>query len=178
MEPSLVNRLRVRGLYVGLAFLILFVQTLPITFSFSHFLAPDVLLAITFAWVLRRPDAITPLVIGVVFLANDFILHRPPGLWTAIVLIACVFLQGRIPRLKDAVYSIEFGLVIGMMIVCFLGYQILLVVTFSGAQPPLPSILQLITTIVIYPLVTFGSRRMFGLSRLSTTDRNIGRVSS
>ena len=44
---------------------------------------PDLMLAFTFAWVLRRPDYVPVLLIAAIFLLEDMLLMRPPGLWTA-----------------------------------------------------------------------------------------------
>ena len=42
---------------------------------------PDVLLALTLAWVLRRQAHLPAALIALVFLAEDLFLMRPPGLW-------------------------------------------------------------------------------------------------
>ncbi|MEO0357729.1 MAG: rod shape-determining protein MreD, partial [Pseudomonadota bacterium] len=157
------------------AMALLFVQTLPIDIPFSKYFAPDVLFGISLAWVLRRPDAMTPLLIALVLLAADLILHRPPGLWAAIVVSACVFLTMRAAGLKETLFSVEWGLVAAIIFGCFAIYQFLLIVTFSQAQPLGLTVLQAVTTVLVYPILTWGSRQLFGIARLSNKDARSGK---
>ena len=44
---------------------------------------------------MRRPDFLPVLLIGAVVLLEDLILLRPPGLWTALVILATEFVRAR-----------------------------------------------------------------------------------
>jgi hypothetical protein len=53
------------------------------------------MLALTFAWVLRRPEFVPPLLIAAMILLGDLMFHRPPGLWAALVLVTAETLRVR-----------------------------------------------------------------------------------
>jgi len=52
-----------RGIYLGLAALVIFVQLLPLDQRPTLFSPPDILLVLTLVWAARRPDFV-PFVIG------------------------------------------------------------------------------------------------------------------
>ena len=76
-----------RALFLGLCLLIITAKILPITLDQGRLPSPDILLAVTLAWLLRQPSAVPVLSIVIVFLLADFLLQRPPGLWTLLVLL-------------------------------------------------------------------------------------------
>jgi rod shape-determining protein MreD len=77
-----------RAIFLLLCASLILGRLLPLGLGESGLPGPDLLLALTFAWLLRQP-AVVPLVsIVIVFLLADFLLQRPPGLWTALVVIA------------------------------------------------------------------------------------------
>ena len=55
--------------------------------------APDLMLALTLAWVVRRPDLLPAPLIAAYFFVEDILMMRPPGLWALIVLGATEFLR-------------------------------------------------------------------------------------
>lgn len=69
-----------RGTYVLLAFAVVFLHLLPLNTRPDRWPFPDVMIALTFAWVLRRPDYVPMLVVAMVMLISDLLLQRPPGL--------------------------------------------------------------------------------------------------
>jgi len=73
-----------RGIFAGLAFVIIFLQLLPLDQRPTLFSPPDFLLAFTLVWVARRPDFVPFLLIGCVFFLADLLFQRPPGLFAAL----------------------------------------------------------------------------------------------
>ncbi len=95
-----------RGLYVLAALALIFARLLPL--GGSQFLAsPDILFVLTLAWVSRRPDHVPIPLIAAVTLFTDFLFMRPPGLWSAIMIVACEFMRSRAGRAAGLPFLVE-----------------------------------------------------------------------
>lgn len=167
------SALRIWGLrltYLGLVALILFFQTLPLQTAPRIFAAPDFILLITFVWVVRRPDIIRPFLVVFALLFADFILQRPPGLWTLIVLIATTVLRSRASELLENVFPVEWITAAVLMVFSAAAYQIALLITFLPTDNLLIVTLQIAPTIVLYPVITFLSRKLFGVARMTRAE--------
>ena len=62
-----------RFIWLGLCLGLMFLHLLPLDSTPKGWAAPQLILALTFAWVLRRPEFVTPLMIALVFLLSDFL---------------------------------------------------------------------------------------------------------
>jgi rod shape-determining protein MreD len=157
-----------RGLYVLLALALLFVRMLPIGSPAGNWPGPDVLLCLTMAWVLRRPDYVPAMLIGVVILLEDLILMRPPGLWAALVVVGAEFLRTRAALTRELAFMVEWVLVAAVMVALLLGYRLV----FAVAMMPQPafgfSMVQIVGSILIYPLIVVASRLAFGVRKPAT----------
>lgn len=154
-----------RALFVIACAIIILVHSLPLRDMSLQFPAPDLIMALCFAWCLRRPQIMTPLLIAITVLAADFLLNRPPGLWALIVLGGCVYLTARQKELRQVMFGIEWAYASGTIVACFLVYYLSQFVLFLlPIDPALLSIKALIT-ILVYPLVTFVSARLFGIRK-------------
>jgi rod shape-determining protein MreD len=60
-----------RGLYAALAFALLFLRMLPLGSVAGAWPGPDLLVCLTFAWVLRRPDYAPVLLVAAVMRRNS-----------------------------------------------------------------------------------------------------------
>lgn len=171
-----------RGLFVAIALILLFWRLLPLPGSemagcaesaagcrimvwLDRLPGPDLLLCIVFAWTMRRPDYLPVLLIAVVVLLEDMILMRPPGLWTALVLIAAEFVRGRVALTRELNFGVEWLLVAGLMVVMLLVYRM----TFAMVLLPQASfgfaMVGVIWSILCYPLVVFLSRYLLDLHK-------------
>lgn len=126
---------------------------------------PDLQLCVIFAWTMRRPDYLPVLLIAAVVLLEDLVLMRPPGLWTALVLIASEFLRGRVALTRELNFAVEWLMVAGLMLGMLLVYRFV----FALALMPQPgfgfAMVQLIWSILCYPLVVFLSRFVLDLHK-------------
>jgi rod shape-determining protein MreD len=157
-----------RGLYLGLALLLLFLRLLPLGNSAGAFPGPDILLCLTIAWVMRRPDFLPVWLLVAVFLAEDLILMRPPGLWTALVLMATEFLRGRTALTRELNFLVEWLLASGLMLAMLLSYRLIFLVTLVP-QPPLGfAAVQVVWSALAYPVVVGLSRLAFDLKKPAT----------
>ena len=165
VDPLTTRRVAHRALYVALAALILFLRLLPINPVEHGIPGPDLTLAFTFAWLLRRPDYVPAALIVAVFLLEDLMYWRPIGLWPLIVLGGTEFLRARESASRDLPFVLEMAIVAGVMAAMLTANRLILAVTFVE-QPPLGlEILRLLMTLAAYPFVVALSRLAFGLRR-------------
>lgn len=157
-----------RGLFLALALLLLFVRLLPLGSAPGSLPGPDLLLCLILVWTIRRPDFLPMPLILVVILIEDLILMRPPGLWTAVVVLATEFLRGRAALTRELNFLVEWMLVSGIMLGMMLTYRVALSLTFVP-QPAFGfAVVQLLWSIALYPLVVALSRLILDLRKPAT----------
>jgi rod shape-determining protein MreD len=154
-----------RGLFLGLALVLLFLRLLPLGHEPGALPGPDLLICLIMAWVVRRPDFLPMPLILAVMLAEDLILMRPPGLWTAIVVLASEFLRSRVALTRELNFLVEWMLIAGVMLGMMLAYRLALAVAFVP-QPAFGfAIVQFLWSIALYPLVVGLSRLVLDLRK-------------
>ena len=87
-----------RAGFVVLALLLTFAELLPLNTLPPTWVMPDILLCVTFVCCIRRPHYVPMLIIAMVFLFQDLMLNRPPGLFAAWALITSQWLKGAQPQ--------------------------------------------------------------------------------
>lgn len=154
-----------RGLFLALALVLLFLRLLPLSHEAGAFPGPDLLICLILAWVVRRPDFLPMPLILTVMLVEDLILMRPPGLWTAIVVITTEFLRSRVALTRELSFLVEWALVSGLMIGMMLVYRLILGISLVP-QPAFGfAIVQVLWSIALYPLVVALSRLVLDLRK-------------
>ncbi len=128
---------------------------------------PDLMLAMILAWTARRPDVVPVVVLaGVLFLA-DLVLQRPPGLWTALVILLSEAIRSRAVVLRGLPFWIEWALVsVGIVVIVTLNRGILVLLEVPQAGVFLVAS-QAIFTCLIYPLVAMAAHYIFSVRRPS-----------
>ena len=165
IDPITRRRLSYRTLFVVIGLVLIFVRLMPVDHSPGGLPGPDLTLALTLAWVLRRPEYAPALLIVLVFLLEDIMFWRPIGLWALIVLGATEFLRRREQSLRDLPFALEWALVAGLLIAMVAVKRIVLLVTMVD-QPSLGlELFQMLVTLAAYPGVVLVSRVAFGLRR-------------
>ena len=159
-----------RSIYVLLCLTLLFLQLLPLDTVPKVWAAPEWVLAFTIAWVLRRPEFVPPVLIALVFLMADLLLQRPPGLWAALVLLACETLRSRAPGLRDLTFPVEWLNVATTLVIMTLGYRVILGLTVVDQAPLGLSLIQLVMTLLAYPVVVLITQTVFGVRKLAHGD--------
>ena len=139
--------------------MLLFLRLLPLgSDAAGGWPGPDILLCLIFAWVMRRPDYMPALLIAGVVLVEDLMLMRPPGLWTAIVVLAAEFLRARIALTRELSFATEWLLAAGLMVAMLLAYRLIFAIAFLP-QPALGfALVQTLWSILCYPAVVLASR--------------------
>ncbi len=165
IDPITRQRLWHIALYLAIAAVLLFLRLLPISPGTGGLPGPDLMLALTLAWVLRRPDYVPALMIAAVFVLEDLMYQRPPGLWALAVLLGTEFLRAREPGLRDLTFLLEW-LVVGAVMAAMLLLTRTVLLVLMVPQPPLGlALLQYLATLVAYPVVVVASHLAFGLRR-------------
>ncbi|SDE82752.1 rod shape-determining protein MreD [Limimaricola pyoseonensis] len=152
-----------RAGFLGLALVLMLLRLLPLDTLPPVWAGPDLLLAATLAWCIRRP-ALAPvwLVAGLQLLA-DMLLQRPPGLEAALVVLVTEALRRRHARLRSGGFLAEW-LAAALATVAVLGG--VAAVLWLTLLPPPPALLlasQAAATVLAYPLVVLAARWLFGL---------------
>lgn len=130
-----------------------------------RWIAPDLLLLLALAWVARRPSFAPALVIAATFLLADFLFQRPPGLWAGLVLILSEIIRSRTHSLRTLPFWIEWSTIaMGIAAITLVDRFTLTMVLVPQASLGL-TLLQLMLTILAYPLVVFVSYAFLGVSR-------------
>ncbi len=156
-----------RLLFVLLVVFIIFVRLIPLQTTPAVWAMPDLLICIVFAWVLRRPDYVPILLIAGVVLTLDFLFLRPPGLMAALVVLGAEFLRARIHTVRELPFSLEWGMVAGVITGIMIANRIVLILVMSPRPPLGLSLFQLFATLAAYPLVVAFSRYALGIRKFS-----------
>jgi len=168
VDPIRTARLAHRLLFVGIVAVLIFIRILPLSSMPSSIPGPDLALGLTLAWVLRRPDYVPAVTIAGVFLLEDLLFMRPPGLWALIVLAGTEFVRAREVVTRDLPFLLEW-LLIGAVLFGMIFANRLVLEIFMVPQIPLNLVLiHGFTTLVAYPFVVFFTRYVLGLHRAAT----------
>ena len=156
-----------RAIFVAIAVALAFAQLLPLHPGPGRVPGPDVLVLIAFSWVVMRPEFVPVWLLAAVFLVADILFMRPPGLWTALVIVGSEFLRVRSFALRDASFFVEWLLVAGVIFGMTLANTVVLTL-FMVEQPTLGlTLIRLIATIMAYPLIVILAGRAFGLRKIA-----------
>ena len=148
-----------------LVLIILFFHLLPLQTSTGGWIWPDLVLCFALAWSVRRPEYVPAVLLAVTFLLADLLLQRPPGLFAVLALIACEQLKAQSRGLRDATLASEMVSVAIWIVGIAVAYRIILAVLLVDA-PPLGAILiQVIVTIVAYPIVVAITHGLLGVRK-------------
>ncbi|MEP2784871.1 MAG: rod shape-determining protein MreD [Pseudoruegeria sp.] len=164
-DPIFSSRLAYRLFYVGFAIVILFFLLLPLQTTPRGWAAPDFLMCVTFAWVLRRPDYVPATLIAAIMLTMDFMLQRPPGLQAALVLLGAEFLRSRMILNRDLPFLVEWALVATVVFAIVIGERLVLMIVLLDPPSLGLSFIQAIATTSAYPLIVLLSAQVMGIQK-------------
>jgi rod shape-determining protein MreD len=154
-----------RAVFLGVLALTVFVSLLPLGSVPRGWAPPDMILAFTLVWVARRPDFVPVALIAALFLMLDLLYQRPPGLWAAIVVVVTEVLRRRSGDLRAVPFSVEWATAALAIVAITLGYRALLALAFVPAPPLTLSMIEMVLTVLVYPLAAFVSWVVFGVRR-------------
>jgi len=162
-------------LYVMIAFGLFFLHFLPQQTVPSKLAPPDILLAVTYAWTIRRPEFVPLVLVALVFLLSDLLFYRPPGVLAACVVIGAEFLRSRAHDMRSVSFPLEWFLVSVAFAGVFVLERIITGLALIQQAPLGLSLVQLAFTIAVYPVVVAISHFVLGVqSTLRGSVEDIG----
>ena len=165
-----------RFTYFALILLVVMFQTLPFRTSPTYFVGPDLALLITVTWIVNRPDIMGPALVALTLLLTDFILQRPPGLWTLIVLCTGMFLRLRADGFIEEMFLLKWAMVSVVILTCYLVYHFALLITFLPTNDISVVLLQALLTVACFPISSWIFCRLLRIKPLSLNDKNTSRI--
>lgn len=156
--------------FVVLALGIIFMRLLPLDTLPARWVLPDLLMAFTFAWAVRRPEYVPMVMLAVVFLTADLLLQRPPGLWAALMLLASEYLKGQTHRLRVTGFPVEWATVAGMILAVTLGDRLVLTLLLVEMPGLGLALMQMVLTIILYPVVAGITHAFMGVRKSTPGD--------
>lgn len=155
-----------RALFLALCMLVITFKLLPLGLNDQGVPGPDLLLALTLAWLLRQPAVVPVASIVAVFLLADLLFQRPPGLWTLLVLVVSESLRQRRLRMTEFPFLVEWSAFSGAVFVMIVLDRLVLWVLMVDLPPLGLALAHGIVTAAIYPLVVAISKFLFGLRKI------------
>ncbi|MEM6888500.1 MAG: rod shape-determining protein MreD [Pseudomonadota bacterium] len=149
---------------------ILFFNLLPLDMAPTAWVGPDLLLAFAFAWSTRRPEFVPILALASLFLLADLLLQRPPGLWALCALLACERLKTRARSVSELSFAGEWMSAAVAATVVIIGYRLVLAVTLVPLPPLSLMVIELMMTILFYPVAVVITQWGLGVKRLGPGD--------
>ena len=159
-----------RALYLALCIALLFLHLLPLEHTPPKWAGPDLVMALTFAWAVRRPDYVPALLVGLVVLGLDLMLQRPPGLLAALMVIGPQTLRNRATALRDLTFAAEWASVASTMVAITVVNRIVLAILMVDQAPLGLSLMQLLSTLIAYPVIAILSHAIFGVRKRAPGD--------
>jgi len=154
-----------RLIFVMIALTLIFSQLLPLNTRPTVWAAPDWMLMVTLAWIARRPEYAPMLFVAVLFLLMDLLFQRPPGLWAALVVILSEMIRSRAKGVRNMPFALEWGSVAAGIVAITLINRVALMVVMIDLAPLGLTLIQMMMTIIFYPVVVVLAHFLFGVSR-------------
>lgn len=154
-----------RAVFIALVAVLIFAQLVPLNLEPGGWAPPDLLLAVTVAWVARRPDYAPFYVVAVVFLLSDLLFQRPPGLWAALVLVMTEVIRTRALSIRNMPLALEWGSVAVGIVAITLANRVVLAIVMLPQAPLGLTLIQMLMTIAAYPVVVIVAQYLFGVAR-------------
>lgn len=159
-----------RAAFPALAVLIMFFHLLPLDTEPRFWAPPDLLLLIALTWSMRRPEFVPPISIALVILLEDLLLLRPPGLMALLAVLGCGVLKGRAAPHRESTFVSDW-LAIAAVLTVIAALNRLTLALFAVEQAPLGlTVIQVVMTILAYPLVVWLSQTILGVRKLSPAE--------
>ena len=154
--------------------IVLFFHLLPVATASRLWVGPDMLIAFACAWSLRRPEYVPSVALAGLFLLADLLLQRPPGLWAMLALLSCEHLKVRSRALRDVSFASEWLTVCIIFAVVAVAYRLGLLITLLEPPALAPSIVQLVMTMLCYPLAVAVTHWFLGVRKTAPGDYDTG----
>jgi rod shape-determining protein MreD len=165
VDPYAARLWGYRALFAALIAGLGIVRLMPLDVAPAMLPGPDAILALTLAWVMRRPAYVPAWLVVALFLPLDLLLQRPPGLGALAALAATEFLRRRQTATRSLPFLLEWALATAVLLAMVAGTQAVLALTVS-VRPPLGlDILRALFSSALYPLAAAATVWIFKVRR-------------
>ncbi|WOI56254.1 rod shape-determining protein MreD [Palleronia sp. LCG004] len=176
VDPLTLRRWTYRAGFLAVSACVIFIHILPFHISADALPAPDLLVLLAFAWVLRKPAYVPVLLVAGVILVSDILFMRPLGLWTALVLLGLEFLRVRRNVSAELPFLVEWMMVTAVLFALTILNGLVLAL-FAVPRPPLTAILvHVFITAACYPAVVAFSAFVMGVRSAGPAEREGSRA--
>jgi len=156
--------------FAVLVLAILFFHLLPLQTAPGGLIWPDLILTFAIAWSVRRPEYVPAVLLAGSFLLADLLLQRPPGLWALLALIACERIKTQSHTLRDASIAMEMMSAAAWIIGIGISYRVILAVFLVDTPTLGLSLIQIVVTVIAYPLVAGFTHGVMGVRKATPGD--------
>lgn len=167
VDPVAARTWAHRGLLALLVAAIALVRLIPFDPGPGGLPGPDLILALVFAWLLRRPAYVPAWLVVALFLTLDLLLQHPPGLGALLALLATEFLRGRGETIRTAPFPVEWALVAGTILAMAAAQHAAMALVFLPRPPLGLELVRALFTAAIYPLAVLVTHFVFGVRKAS-----------
>ncbi len=171
-EPRASGVWKLRATFVGLTMVLLFVRLLPLQTTPTTISGPDIIMALIFYLSLQRPDAVPSVLIGAVILIEDMFLQRPPGLMAALIILASAWLKLTGIQTQDRNWIKDWWMATVAMVATTVVMRIVLTLALVPRPPVLLHYTQLLSTILVFPIVAFVAYYVLQIRPETALDRD------
>lgn len=139
-----------RGLYLALGIFMVALPLLPLQFNPTQWPMPDMLFALTVAWVVRQPRSAPFLLVAALALLADAVLTRPLGLWAFLFLITVETLRPIHKTIQERGVIFELLVACAALVIMVFAQNILLWISFSKTMDLTVSAKFVLRTLLFY----------------------------
>jgi rod shape-determining protein MreD len=170
VDPYAARLWGYRTLFAAMVAFLAIVRLMPLDVAPAALPGPDAILALTIAWVMRRPAYAPAWLVVALFLALDLLLQRPPGLGALAALVATEFLRRRQAATRALPFLLEWALAAAVLLAMVAGTQAVLALTISPRPPLGLDILRALFTVAVYPVAVAATVWLFKVRRPAPGD--------
>ena len=154
-----------RIIFIAVAIFLILANLMPLQMTPQRWPWPNSLLLVIFCWSLREPNFVpVPLIIAVLLL-QDFLLHRPPGLFSGISVTILILIKAITDSSDDKSFLAEWVRVSLAFAAISLIYHLVLTLSLVNTSQLRISLIQTIFNISIYPFIVLVSHYIFRVKR-------------
>ena len=154
-----------RIFFIAISIFLVLTNLMPLQTMPQSWPWPNALLLVIFCWSLREPNFVPIPLITFVLLSQDFLLHRPPGLFSGISVMILILIKAITASSDDKSFLAEWVRVSLAFAAISLIYHLVLTVSFVNTSQLRISLIQTIFNISIYPFIVLVSHYIFRVKR-------------
>ena len=145
----------------GVTFIV--ITLIPFDLTAGRAAGPDILFALAFLLVIRRPEYLPMISVLFVFFLQEVAASAPLGIWTLLVLLATEWVRYNLQAFREYNFIYEWLWFCAIYLTMMLLRHLALVVTVSHRPDLLDLTLVYLFTILLYPPLTGVAHYVFGV---------------